>query len=130
MNNNYVAIIDDDDSLRDALVGLVRSFGHPARGFRSAEDYLSSKLASKSICIVSDIHMPGMSGMELIQNLSDLGCKAPVILITARDEVGLEQRAASQGAACFLRKPFEAGKLMACIDRAVSIDPDFVDDSL
>lgn len=130
MNNNYVAIIDDDDSLRDALVGLVRSFGHNVRGFSSAEEYLSSNFVSNFVCIVSDIHMPGMSGMELIQNLSDCDCRTPVILITARDEVGLEKRAIAQGAACFLRKPFEADKLMACIDQAVSIDPKFVDDSL
>jgi FixJ family two-component response regulator len=130
MNDNYVAIIDDDDSLRDALVGLVRSFGHKVQGFCSAEEYLSSKFVSNSVCIVSDIHMPGMSGMELIQNLSDCASRIPVILITARDEVGLEKRAIAQGAACFLRKPFEVDKLMSCIDRAVSIDPKFVDDSL
>jgi FixJ family two-component response regulator len=117
VTESRVAIIDDDDSLRTALVGLVRSFGYASSGFSSAEAYLAA--AGDSDCIVTDIHMGGLSGIDLKQELTRRGDGTPVIMITARDDAGLEQRARASGAACFLKKPFETDDLIRCIETAL-----------
>jgi FixJ family two-component response regulator len=114
-----ISIIDDDDSLRRALVRLIRSLGYDVRGFGSAEEFAESGVAEKFACIITDIQMPGMSGIELKQLLSTRDCTVPVIMITARHEAGLEEKALAAGAACFLRKPFEADVLIACLERAL-----------
>ena len=119
MAPSRVAIIDDDDSLRTALVGFVKSFGYDVDGFASAEDFLAA--GPDCGCIVTDIHMGGLSGIDLKQELSRRGDATPVIMITARDEAGLEQRARASGAACYLRKPFDAGDLIRCIETALSV---------
>lgn len=115
-----VSIIEDDASLREALVGLVRSLGHSASGFASAEAFLAAGGAQESACIVTDIHMPGLSGIELAQKLAQDGCRAPVILITARGEDGLQERAAAMGAHCVLLKPFAADALIGCLESALA----------
>lgn len=115
-----VSIIDDDDSLRAALVGLVRSLGYRASGYGSAEDFLAGGGASESACIVTDIQMPGLSGIDLKQHLTQSGCIAPVIMITARTEQALQDRAMASGALCVLKKPFEAEALVACLERALA----------
>ena len=114
-----ISIIDDDESLRIALVGLIRSSGYNASGFASAEEFLQSGAASSSACVITDIQMPGMSGIDLKIELAACQCPVPVIMITARSEPGLEEKARASGAACFLKKPFDAGELIACIERAV-----------
>lgn len=115
-----IAIIDDDASLRAALVGLVRSLGHRAKGFAAAEDFLATTEAHSSACIVTDIHMPGLSGIELKQRLVQDGCTTPVIMITARNEPDLIQRARASGAACVLMKPFAVDVLIDCLDKALA----------
>jgi FixJ family two-component response regulator len=119
--NRLVSIIDDDDSLREALVGLVRSLGHRANSFASAEAFLAAGGQGESDCIVADIHMPGLSGLELTRKLANNGCAAPVILITARGEPGLQERAAESGAHCILLKPFPADALISCLDSALAV---------
>lgn len=116
-----VSIIDDDDSMRSALVGLVRSLGHRAIGFGSAEEFLAAGEAAASAAIVTDIQMPGLSGIELKERLVAKGCAAPVIMITARTEAGLEARALASGALCVLSKPFAAESLIACLERALAL---------
>jgi FixJ family two-component response regulator len=116
-----IAIIDDDASLRVALIGLVRSLGYRADGFASAEAFLDGDTLHDSACIVTDIQMPGLSGIDLKQHLTEHGCLAPVIMITARTEPGLHERAAASGAMCVLRKPFATDDLVACIERALVI---------
>jgi FixJ family two-component response regulator len=116
-----VAIIDDDDSLRLALVGLVRSVGFDGSGFASAEDFLGSGQAKRFSCIITDIQMPGMSGIELKLHLAAKQCRMPVIMITARPDPSLEERALAAGAAAFLRKPFEASVLIACLEKALNL---------
>jgi FixJ family two-component response regulator len=115
----HVAIIDDDESLRLALVGLVRSVGFDARGYASAESFLASGDAKRFACIVTDIQMPGMSGIDLKLHLAAKGCPLPVIMITARPEPGLEEKALAAGAVAFLRKPFEASALIARLETAL-----------
>jgi len=115
-----IAIIDDDASLRTALVGLVRSLGYRATGFGSAEEFLAADNPAESACIVTDIQMPGLSGIELKHRLSQDGCTAPVIMITARTEQGLRDRAFASGAVCVLQKPFAAEALIACLEKALA----------
>ncbi len=115
-----VSIIDDDDSLRGALVSLVRSLGYGAQGFDSAEQFLAAGGAGGCDCIVTDIHMPGLSGIELKQQLAAEHDATPVIMITARSEPALQERARDSGALCLLTKPFEASELIACIERALA----------
>jgi FixJ family two-component response regulator len=111
-----ISIIDDDESLRIAVVALVRSAGYEARAFASAEEFLGCGIVQSFACIVTDIQMPGMSGIELKQHLAACQCAVPVIMITARNDPGLEERALASGAACFLRKPFEAAPLIDCLE--------------
>lgn len=119
-DSQLISIIDDDASLRTALTGLVRSLGYRANAFASAEDFLAAGAAPESACVVSDIQMPGLSGIELKQRLVETGCAAPVIMITARTEPGLHEKAIASGALCVLRKPFAADDLIACINRALA----------
>jgi FixJ family two-component response regulator len=116
-----IAIIDDDASMLNALVSLVRSFGYDADGFVSAEAFLGCGSLQGFACIVSDVQMPGMSGIELKQHLAACQCSTPVIMITARHDPGLEERALASGAACFLRKPVAADALIDCLERALKI---------
>lgn len=118
-DDTLISIIDDDDSLRSALVGLVRSLGYRAHGFANAEDFLATDQAAHSAAIVTDIQMPGLSGIELKQRLSEQGCTSPVIMITARAEPGLQERAFASGALCVLKKPFAAEALIECLERAL-----------
>jgi FixJ family two-component response regulator len=114
-----IAVIDDDTSLCAALVGLVRSFGYDARGFSSAEEFLRADDIRGSSCIISDIHMPGMNGIELKRHLTARNWLVPTIMITGRLERGLEESVFSSGAIGLLTKPFDAGALIACIERAL-----------
>jgi FixJ family two-component response regulator len=118
--DTLISIIDDDDSLRAALVGLVRSLGYRASGFANAEDFLAADQAGASAAIVTDIQMPGLSGIELKERLTADGCTAPVIMITARAEPGLQERAFASGALCVLKKPFAAEALIDCLERALA----------
>jgi FixJ family two-component response regulator len=106
--------------MRSAIVALVRSAGYEAQGFASAEDFLGSGTVESFACIITDIQMPGMSGIELKEHLTACQCPVPVIMITARHDLGLEQRAMASGAACFLRKPFEADALIRCLEGALN----------
>ncbi len=116
-----IAIIDDDESALIGLVTLVRSAGYAAQGFASAEEFLGlGHDASQSfVCVITDIQMSGLGGIELKQHLSAESCPLPVIMITARDEAGIEESARAAGAACFLRKPVDAAILIRCLERAL-----------
>jgi FixJ family two-component response regulator len=117
--NRAIAVIDDDDSFRVALVESLSSFGFEARGYASAEDFINGGGTGPCDLVVTDAHMPGMSGLDLIRHLAVSGSNLPVILITARSEASLRARATAAGAACFLEKPFEIDGLIECIERAL-----------
>lgn len=121
MSNKLISVIDDDESLRFALVGLLRLHGYKADGYATGEDFLAA--SPNPACIVTDIHMPGLSGIELKEELKRRGDVTPVIMITARSDAGLEGKARSSGAACFLRKPFEEVDLVQCIESALKGHP-------
>jgi len=118
---HLISIVDDDPSMREALAGLVRSFGHDVRAFASAEEFLASGELGRFSCAITDIQMPGMNGFELKRELSLRHGEVPVIMITARTEPDLEMRAMSSGAACFLRKPVPAETLMCCLEKALGV---------
>jgi FixJ family two-component response regulator len=116
-----VAVIDDDDSFRMALAESLRSLGYGAREFASAGDFISGDGEGSCDCVVTDIHMPGMSGYDLKRLLVSRGSKMPVIMITAHPEPDLDAKAAYSGAVCLLRKPFEADALINCLERALKV---------
>jgi FixJ family two-component response regulator len=114
-----IAVVDDDQSFRVALVDSLSSLGRRADGYASAEDYIGT-IGSKSYhCVVTDIQMPGMSGLDLMKSLAARRPTIPVILITAGSDTNLEAEAAAAHAACLFRKPFEVDDLIKCIEAAV-----------
>jgi len=115
-----VAVIDDDEPFRAALLESLDSLGYGVRGFASAEEFVAKGGEKSCDCVITDIHMPGMSGFDLKRVLMSRDATLPVIMITARAEPGLEAKAAAAGVVCLLRKPFESSALTVCLDRALS----------
>lgn len=111
-----VSVVEDDDSLRSALVGLLDSLGYGVRAFASAEAFLADAAGRAADCIVTDIHMPGWSGIELKQHLDDIGERTPVIMLTGRTDPAILARARASGAVCVLQKPFQEADLVRCIE--------------
>lgn len=114
-----IAVIDDDDSFRRALVESLLSFGFDVRDFASAEDFLASGDVSTYGCVVSDIHLAGMNGIDLKYALAARRIQIPVIMITARSDPGLEDKVAASGALCLLKKPFETEALLQCLEEGL-----------
>ena len=117
----FVAIIDDDEPFRTALVDSLCSLGYGASGFASAEEFVAANGETSCDCVISDIHMPGMSGFDLNRLLVSRNSKVPVIMITARTEPRLEAQAVASGAVCLLRKPFDSRALIDCLEKALEI---------
>jgi FixJ family two-component response regulator len=114
-----IAVIDDDDPFRAALVESLLSLGYEARGFASAEEFVMADGQVACDCVITDIHMPGMSGLDLKRLLMTFNSRVPVIIITARTEPDLEARAAASGAVCLLRKPFGTASLLESLKKAL-----------
>jgi FixJ family two-component response regulator len=115
-----ISIIDDDEPTRSAVADLMRAKGFSVSAYDSAEDFLRTVGHEASHCIITDIQMPGLSGIELKQRLDVENCKTPVIMITARVEQRLHSLALASGAFCLLRKPFKASALIECVERALA----------
>ena len=116
-----IAAIDDDESFRVALIHSLSSLEYSARGFASAEEFFAGGGIETYDCVITDIHMPGMSGFDLMRRLLAHHSGVPVIMITAHVEPELEARAAAIGAVCLLRKPFEMEALARCLERALKV---------
>ena len=114
-----ISIVDDDESVRDALWGFLRSVGFTVNVFASAEEFLNSDQLSKADCLILDVRMPGMSGIELHRQLVTGYCKIPVIFITAYEDEGMRTQALSGGAGAFLIKPFSEEALLNAIHAAL-----------
>ena len=110
-----VSVVDDDESVRESLPDLLRKFGFAARVFSSAEEFLSSDSVGGTKCLILDIAMPGMTGLDLQQELKRRGQQVPVIFITAQKDSKLREQAFEQGAAQFLYKPFSATALLEAL---------------
>jgi FixJ family two-component response regulator len=117
-----ISIIDDDESFREATRGLVRSLGYQAAAFQSADDFLESEGADATSCVITDIQMPGLSGLDLQDRLRGEGRSTPVIFITAYPQERAKTRAMKAGAIGFLGKPFDDEALIACLDKALTED--------
>jgi FixJ family two-component response regulator len=113
--------VDDDDDVRAAVQDLLQSQGIPTYGFSSAEQFLRSRQRSKASCLVLDMRLPGMSGVELLHHLCDIGLSVPVIYCTAEmDAAGkLRSQLLQAGAMAVLGKPFEAGRLLSLVRAAL-----------
>jgi FixJ family two-component response regulator len=114
-----VSIVDDDDSIRAAMSSLVRSLGYDACAFASAEAFLASPHLHDTSCLIVDVQMPGMSGLELQSQLSTLADCIPVIFITAFPEERIRKRAEAGGAVGFFGKPVDSGAIIGCLDGAL-----------
>jgi FixJ family two-component response regulator len=116
---SVVTIIDDDHSVLFATQLLVMSFGFETRIFSSAEEFLQSSSLDETACLISDIHMPRVSGIDLQRVLRSQGRDIPTIMMTAFSNENVKSRAIAEGAVCFLMKPFDARTLLGCIKTAL-----------
>ena len=114
-----ISIVDDDDALRCALENLMRSAGLLAQGFSSAEAFLRSEQRHETDCLIIDMRMPGMSGLELQRQMAFANSHIPIIFITAYEADQRRTQALETGAAAFLYKPFHEGELLNAIDAAL-----------
>jgi FixJ family two-component response regulator len=114
-----VAIVDDDDLMRSALQGLLKSVGLPAQAFASAEEFLKSGQQNEVGCLVADIRMPGMSGLELQAKLNADQCRIPTIFITAHGDEKMRMQALRAGAVEFMAKPFDDEALIESVRAAL-----------
>ena len=114
-----ISIVDDDESVREATKGLIRAAGFRAETFVSAQDFLKSDGARRASCLILDMQMPGMTGLELLERLAASGHPVPTILITAYPDNRARERALKVGVICYLRKPFSEDHLLDCIESAL-----------
>jgi FixJ family two-component response regulator len=113
-----IAVVEDDDSVREATIGLLRSHGFIAKGFPSADEFLKSNRIRITSCLIADVQMPNMSGLALYGHLVATGAPIPTILVTAYPDDNVRARALSAGVTGYLIKPFSEKELLDCIDTA------------
>ena len=118
-NQSIVMIVDDDDSIRKAVRRLMKAYGFAVETFGSAEEYLDSDRLDKTSCLILDVHMPGMNGLELQKRLVASGCVIPIIFITAFTDENARAQAMRAGAVDYLAKPFSDEELLKCIHVAL-----------
>jgi len=117
---SVISVIDDDASVRTATDNLLSSHGYLVHTFASAEEFLQSARLSDSSCVIADVQMPAMSGLDLLSHVRAQGYVAPFIFITAFPEDSVRARALKAGAICFLAKPFAGPALINCVEAAVN----------
>lgn len=120
--NSVISIVDDDDSVRLAIESLLRSLGYAAHTFASAQEFLQSPCANETACVIADIQMPGMSGIDMQAVLLQRGYTLPIIFITAFPDERIRERALTAGALCVLSKPFDARTMIECLEKALARD--------
>jgi FixJ family two-component response regulator len=115
-----ISIVDDDDSLRNSLNNLLRSVGYRTAGYASAEDFLNSNHLDRTDCLILDVRMPGMSGLNLQRHLVENNSRVPIVFITSHSDDEARTRALEAGAVAFLYKPCREEKLLEAIDSALN----------
>jgi FixJ family two-component response regulator len=115
-----ISIVDDDESVREATKGVVRSLGYSATTFASAEEFLQSKWINDTACVISDVQMPGLSGVELQSRLIAQGNRTPIIFMSALSDERTRARALKAGAIGFLSKPFNEERLIEYLNSALA----------
>ena len=119
--SKLIVIVDDDESMQDSLQDLIESAGLEARCFGSAEEFLESGLHRQAACLITDIRMPKMSGLELQARLKEEECSVPIIFITAHGDARMRIRAMREGAVEFLAKPFDHQLLLKRVRAALDM---------
>lgn len=117
-----IAIVDDDPSAREGIADFMTAVGYVTKAFQRPHDFLGSGCAAGFDCLITDVRMPGMSGLELLERLRASGNCIPIILITAFAEEVDRKRAFRAGATCYLAKPFADHELLACVRKALGPD--------
>ena len=118
-NKPVITIVDDDESVREATMSLMRALGFTSEAYQCAEDFLKSGRIQRTSCLIADVRMPGMSGLELYRRLVASGKPIPTVLITAHSDDGVRARALQAGIICYLTKPFREDDLLGCINSAL-----------
>jgi FixJ family two-component response regulator len=122
--NQSIAVIDDEEQIRRALLRLLRSAGLAARAYASGQEFLAAWRSDPPTCIVLDLQMPGINGLDLMQCLNQLGAQLPVIMITAHDEPAMRTQCLQAGAFEYMCKPLDDQVLLDLIKRAQKLNPE------
>src|SRR5215470_7823612 len=120
MTKVLVSVVEDDRSFRESMCRLMRSLGYTVEIFSSATEFLASPRLAETACLIADIHMPVMTGLELYRRLIDTGHAIPTILVTAFPNDVDRARALNDGVVCYLRKPVDEEQLIRCVGEALS----------
>jgi FixJ family two-component response regulator len=118
---SLISIVEDDQFFRESMKRLMRSLGYDAAAFSSAADFLASPRLAQTACLIADVHMPAMSGLELYEHLIEAGSPIPTILVTAYPDAVDHTRAMTGGVICYLRKPFDEQHLIRCLHAALQL---------
>jgi FixJ family two-component response regulator len=119
---SLVSVVEDDQHFRESMGRLLRSLGYPVEVFLSAADFLASPRLIETACLITDVHMPAMTGVELYKHLIDAGHTIPTILVTAYPNDVDRARALDDGVVCYLRKPIDEQHLIRCLDATLASD--------
>jgi FixJ family two-component response regulator len=117
-----VSVVEDDQFFRESMKRLMRSLGYAVEVFPSAADFLASPRLVETACLIADVHMPAMTGLQLYRHLIDAGYAIPTILVTAYPDDDVRARALNDGVVCYLRKPVDEKHLMRCLRTALHSD--------
>jgi FixJ family two-component response regulator len=120
MKEQLVSIVEDDQFLRDSMRRLMRSLGYAVEAFPSAPDFLASSHLAETACLIADVHMRAMTGVELYRHLVGTGHAIPTILVTAYPNDADQARALNDGVVCYLRKPIDEQSLLRCLHAALT----------
>jgi len=121
-NRTLISIVDDDEPFRESMRKLVMLLGYTVEAFSSAADFLASRLLPETACLIADVNMPGMTGIELHGHLVDAGYAIPTILVTAYPDEAVRDRALKDGVVCYLSKPLDDNHLERCLRSALQPD--------
>ena len=116
---SLISIVEDDQFFRESMKRLMRSLGYDVEAFPSAADFLASPRLIETTCLIADVHMPAMTGVELYRHLIDIGYAIPTILVTAYPDDVDRARALNDGVVCYLRKPVDENQLIGCLRAAL-----------
>jgi FixJ family two-component response regulator len=119
---SLVSVVEDDQFFRESMRRLMRSLGYSVEAFPSAADFLASPRLVETACLIADVHMPAMTGLELYRHLIGAGYAIPTILVTAYPDDDVRTRALNDGVVCYLRKPVDEKHLMRCVRAALHSD--------
>jgi FixJ family two-component response regulator len=121
VKRRLISIVEDDEHFRESMIKLVKLLGYTVDAFPSAADFLVSPSLTQTACLVTDVHMPGMTGVELCRRLVDAGYTIPTILVTAYPDEDVRDQALKDGVVCYLSKPVDNNHLERCLRSALQL---------